>query len=110
MSNLSFYEEITSNDETLQRTLDVFHILRNEIRFKILLLLIQKETNVTEMMNVIKESQSAISHQLAKLKKSNLIKSRTDGRKKYYCLYDKHVESIIRLAVDHASEENEPLK
>lgn len=101
--------KITSNipEEKLDEVLALFHLLRNKTRFKILLLLMEKERNVGELEQVIGSTQSAISHQLAALRKMNLIKDRQEKRMRYYSIYDNHVTSIIEAAISHINEECE---
>ena len=44
--------------EKLEKILTLFHLLRNENRFKILLLLMEKEMNVSELQEEIGGTQS----------------------------------------------------
>ena len=69
--------------EKLEKILTLFHLLRNENRFKILLLLMEKEMNVSELQEEIGGTQSAISHQLAELRKANLVKDHQEKRMRY---------------------------
>lgn len=91
--------------EKLEKILTLFHLLRNENRFKILLLLMEKEMNVSELQEEIGGTQSAISHQLAELRKVNLIKDRQEKRMRYYSIYDEHVIEIIQSAISHINED-----
>ena len=91
--------------EKLEKILTLFHLLRNENRFKILLLLMEKEMNVSELQEEIGGTQSAISHQLAELRKVNLIKDRQEKRMRYYSIYDDHVIEIIQSAISHINED-----
>ena len=45
-----------------------------------------------------------VSHQLASLKKTRLVRSRTDGKVVYYSLDDDHIEEIFQKALDHVRE------
>ena len=45
--------------------------------------------------------QSAVSHQLKKLKEANLVKSRRSGKNMLYSQDDAHVYEILRMAVTH---------
>lgn len=91
--------------EKLEKILTLFHLLRNENRFKILLLLMEKEMNVSELQEEIGGTQSAISHQLAELRKVNLVKDRQEKRMRYYSIYDEHVIEIIQSAISHINED-----
>lgn len=49
-------------------------------------------------------SQSAVSHQLRRLKDLALVRSRRDGKIVYYALDDDHVADLIRIGLDHVRE------
>ena len=74
MNTLKVIENIP--EEKLDKVLILFHLLRNKTRFKILLLLMEKERNVSELEEIIGGTQSAISHQLAELRNMKLVKDR----------------------------------
>ena len=54
---------------------ELFKVLGDSTRIRILHLLRQKEKNVTEIAEELNMNQSAISHQLRILKNSKLVKS-----------------------------------
>ena len=78
MNTLKRVENIP--EEKLDKVLALFHLLRNKTRFKILLLLMEKERNVSELEEIIGGTQSAISHQLAELRNMKLVKDRQEKR------------------------------
>lgn len=45
--------------------------------------------------------QSALSHQLARLRKQGLVSATQDGRRRVYALTDAHVTAIVRQAAEH---------
>jgi DNA-binding transcriptional ArsR family regulator len=49
-------------------------------------------------------SDSAVSHQLRRLKDLALVKCRRDGQVIYYCLDDDHVSGLLNLGIDHVRE------
>jgi ArsR family transcriptional regulator len=53
---------------------------------------------------MLRMTQSAISHQLAVLKKSKLVKYRREGKTVFYSLSDGHVRTIIDQGMEHVSE------
>ena len=81
MNTLKVIENIP--EEKLDKVLALFHLLRNKTRFKILLLLMEKERNVSELEEIIGGTQSAISHQLAELRNMKLVKDRQEKRMRY---------------------------
>ena len=61
--------------------------------------------NVSELQEEIGGTQSAISHQLAELRKANLVKDHKEKRMRYYSIYDEHVIEIIQSAISHINED-----
>ena len=49
--------------------------------------------------------QSAISHQLRKLRQAKLVCSRKEGRTVYYMLDDDHVRELVAVGFAHLTEE-----
>ncbi len=49
-------------------------------------------------------SQSAISHQLAALRNSRLIKFRREGKQIFYSLDDEHIGQLFKQCLEHAKE------
>lgn len=85
----------------------LFGMLKDPTRLKIMYALLEdvtKQRCVSELVESLHMSQSAISHQLALLKKTKLVKSRKDGKNVYYSLSDRHVESIFQMAMEHVLE------
>lgn len=78
-----------------------FKVLGDTTRIKILDCLAKDELCVCEIEELLKLSQSLISHQLKKLKDNNIVKTRRDGKKIYYSIKDEHVKSIYLTCVEH---------
>ena len=49
-------------------------------------------------------SESAVSHQLRRLKDLALVKRRRDGQVLYYALDDDHVASLLNIGLEHVCE------
>lgn len=64
-----------------------------------------KEKSVSEIVNEVNESQSLVSHQLRKLKDSNFVSSRKEGKNVFYRLKDGHIKQLLSVAIDHVMEE-----
>ena len=66
--------------------------------------LYEDEMCVCAIADLLKMTQSAISHQLKVLKAANLVASRREGKTIYYRLADEHVKSIIGQGYEHLTE------
>ena len=83
---------------------DYFKALGDMTRLKILCSLAPGELCVHDIVAVLGLSTSAVSHQLALLKRQRLVRSRREGKVVYYSLADDHVQSILRSIRDHTRE------
>lgn len=91
-------------EETLYDLADLFKVLGDSTRIKILCALFQAEMCVCDIAALLGMTQSAISHQLRVLKQARLVKYRKDGKIVYYSLDDDHVKSIFDQGLIHISE------
>ena len=91
-------------DEELYDLAELFKIFGDSTRIKILYLLFESEMCVCDIAQMLRMTQSAISHQLAVLKKSKLVKYRREGKTVFYSLSDGHVRTIIDQGMEHVSE------
>lgn len=82
----------------------LFKMFSDASRLKILKALFESEMCVCDLTHLLQMSQSAVSHQLASLKKTRLVRSRKVGKVVYYSLDDKHIEAIFEKALEHVLE------
>ena len=90
-------------DELLLRTAEFYKALSDYSRFKIIYSLMNGEKCVSEVMEEVNMSQTAVSYQLKLLRQMRLVKYRRQGQSKYYSIDDEHVYEIIKLTFDHMS-------
>ena len=91
-------------EEKLYDLAELFKIFGDSTRIKILYALFEAELCVCDIAQLLKVSQTAVSHQLRVLKTNKLVKSRKDGKNVFYSLADDHVYSIINQGMDHINE------
>ena len=91
------------NPEITKQTVQMFKLLGDQTRFKILYLLETKEWHVNAIAEALEMEQSAVSHQLRKLKEAKLVKSRRVGKNMLYSQEESHVYDILHFAVEHAA-------
>ena len=83
---------------------EFFKAFSDSTRVKILLALFEEELNVSQIVEKIGSTQTAVSHQLRSLKQSHLVKCRRNGKNMFYSLADEHVKIIINCAIEHIEE------
>ena len=69
--------------------------LSHEARLVILCLLVDGEKSVTEIEQMLRLRQPAVSQQLARLRADELVETRRDGKSVYYSLARPEVRDII---------------
>lgn len=80
---------------------DVFKVLGDPTRVKIIHALLQNELCVHDLTQVLEMGQSAVSHQLRVLRNARIVKRRKVGKTVYYSLDDDHVEQIFVQTLQH---------
>ena len=85
---------------------EFFKIIGDPTRTKILFALDQNEMCVCDIANVLGMSKSSISHQLATLRKSGIVKCRREGKEVYYTLDDEHVKQVFEVGIEHIEHKN----
>lgn len=86
---------------TVIRLAEVFKILADPTRVKILSVLSRRELCVCDLAAALAMGQSAISHQLRLLRGARLVKYRKEGKEAWYSLDDEHVVALIDQALEH---------
>ncbi len=97
-------KEAIPEEETLYDLADLFKVLGDSTRIKVLWALAEAEMCVCDIAALLGMTQSAISHQLRVLKQARLVKYKRNGKVVYYSLDDDHVKSIFNQGLIHISE------
>ena len=98
--------EISKNmlsEETLQKTCELFKILGDVNRIRILLALQHSELCVCELSLLLDMSQSSVSHQLRHLRNKNLVKFRKENKQIFYALVDEEIIKLIKKGEKNAN-------
>ena len=84
----------------------VFKLLADETRLKILLYLMQEgELHVSALCERLHQSQPAVSHHLALLREAGLIEPRRDGKHNFYSVKKSKFHHLIQQLFDSMSQE-----
>jgi len=88
----------------LERISLTFRVLGDPNRLKIVIALRNVEMCVCDLAAFTGLSESAVSHQLRRLKDLSLVKTRRAGQIIYYSLDDEHVAELLNVALEHVKE------
>lgn len=86
---------------TFNKLAKLFKLIGDITRCKILFALDQREMCVCDLANVLNMTKSSISHQLATLRKNEIVKCRKSGKEVYYTLDDNHIVELFEIGLEH---------
>lgn len=84
-----------------------FKVFGDPTRIAILMALSKEEMCVCDLCALLDMKQSAVSHQLKTLKQSRIVRRRREGKVMYYSLDDNHIDSVLRIGIQHIREETQ---
>lgn len=88
-------------DKDLQDVGELFKVLGDFTRTKIISYLRTGEHCASDIARQIGMTKSAVSHQLRVLRQSKIVKNRKSGRGVFYALDDAHISALYDLALEH---------
>lgn len=83
------------------RLAELFRVLGNARRVRILSVLLEGERNVRAIAEAVGVSESAVSHHLSGLRQMHLVRARKSGRQVFYSLDDEHIVELFDRGLDH---------
>ena len=89
------------NDLQAQRVAELFSVLGDASRVKIIAALLNGPMNVQSLAEAVGFSPSGISHHMRSLRLMQLVRSQKQGRQVFYQLDDQHVEELFQRGIDH---------
>jgi DNA-binding transcriptional ArsR family regulator len=91
-------------DQTVEAVAEVFRLLGDPTRVRILDALTHGERCVGDLADLVGMTESAVSHQLRLLRASRLVRVRREGRLAHYSLDDHHVIGLLHDTRKHVEE------
>lgn len=88
-------------DDDIAGLADVFGLLADPGRLRVLVALLEGEMCVCDLAAVARTSESAVSHHLRLLRAHRVVQVRRAGRMAYYRLADAHVRLLLDVALTH---------
>ena len=105
LSSVDVLDELRDKLPEVQGLSQIFRVLGDETRTKLIYLLSLRELCVCDLAEILEITVPAVSHHLRLLRAMRLVKHRRDGKNVYYSLDDHHIITLIRQAQEHYSEE-----
>ena len=90
---------------SIDRMSEFFKVMADKTRLRILIELLDKSLCVMHISERVGMSQSATSHQLAILRKADLVRVKRNGKTIVYSISDEHVRLMLDMAMLHINEE-----
>jgi len=97
------------DDAAVQVAAAAFRMLSDENRIKILVALLQGESSVNCLADLIGANPSAVSQHLAKLRLAGLVTVRREGTYAFYQAANSHVKRLLDEALSHADHATSPV-
>jgi ArsR family transcriptional regulator, arsenate/arsenite/antimonite-responsive transcriptional repressor len=95
----------TVNDSLVREFAQVFKLLSDETRLRILIYLAQsRELHVTDLCAKLGQGQPAVSHHLALMRVAGLIEGRRDGKHNYYHVCTDQFGDLLQRLLGSAGE------
>jgi len=89
---------------SLESLASIFKALGDPNRLRIVLALVHGEMCVCDLAAFLGVSESAVSHQLRRLRDLRIVSHRRDGQVLYYSLDDEHVATLAGVGLRHVGE------
>ncbi|MFD2839957.1 ArsR/SmtB family transcription factor [Populibacterium corticicola] len=102
---LTAIHESIPSASTVSHMADVFSLLGDPGRIRILTALLNGPLKVRDIAAVTHQSQSSASHSLRLLRAHHVVSATKKGRESFYELEDQHVRSLLELTLAHVNHE-----
>lgn len=89
-------------DEQVDLAVEVFRMLADATRVKLLWVLLPGEASVNQLAAAVAKPQAAVSQHLAKLRMAHLVQTRRQGTQVFYSVVSDHVRQLVEDAIFHA--------
>ena len=97
------------NEEQANLAAESFRMLADATRVKLLWALLQGESSVACLAELVGAGPTAVSQHLAKLRLARLVKTRREGTFVFYSAADVHVRRLLDEALYHADHADQDL-
>lgn len=88
--------------EQAELAAEVFRMLADSTRVRLLWAMLERELSVNELANLVGKPAPSVSQHLAKLRMARLVRPRREGTQVFYRVENDHVARLVRDAVFNA--------
>jgi len=92
------------NDASVAQLADLFHLLGDPTRLRIVLACVPAPIAVSEIAASLELSPSLVSHHLRLLRAARIVKSERQGKQVFYSAADAHISGVLRDMLEHIAE------
>jgi DNA-binding transcriptional ArsR family regulator len=92
------------SERDLRRLSLIYRVLGDPTRLKIAMALKNGEMCVCDLAAMLGVSESAVSHQIRRMKDLSLVRGRREGQILYYSLDNHQIVDLIRVGMEHMLE------
>ncbi|WP_427893428.1 ArsR/SmtB family transcription factor [Kribbella sp. GL6] len=90
------------DDEHVALAVEVFRMLSDATRVRLLWALLDGERPVNELADAVGKSPAGVSQHLAKLRMARLVRTRKQGNQVFYRIENSHASQLVEDAIYHA--------
>ena len=94
----------TESDPAIAQLADLFHLLGDPTRLRIVLACVATPIAVSEIATTLNLSSSLVSHHLRLLRAARIVKSERQGKQVFYTAADAHISGVLSDMLEHIAE------
>jgi DNA-binding transcriptional ArsR family regulator len=94
----------TFNDTDVAQLADLFHLLGDPTRLRIVLACLPAPIAVSDIANGLQLSSSLVSHHLRLLRAARIVKAERQGKQVFYSAADAHISGVLADMLEHIAE------
>ncbi|CAH2797618.1 MAG: Transcriptional regulator, ArsR family [uncultured Caballeronia sp.] len=96
--------EITADDRVVPLAADLFRLLGNPTRLRIVLACAEQKRAVGAIAELLGLSPSLASHHLRLLRAARIVRAERQGKQVFYVAADRHISAMLDELLEHIAE------
>jgi ArsR family transcriptional regulator, lead/cadmium/zinc/bismuth-responsive transcriptional repressor len=100
------FRETNLSKDSFDKLASFYTLFADSTRLSIVGLLVRYELCVSDIAAILCLSQSLVSHQLAVLRKEDIVTYHRHGKRVLYALTDNHIHDLFSTGIEHISEKD----